>query len=158
MRHWSGQILTSLQPIRKQFWSFHLSCSPTVHHRGICSSFVPAGVQPPISTSQIQQRTHGAPQRQLRLRRKQRLPEEEEPPAAHHLLSAGPQLPNRQHPQQTRAHAEPVRRRAAGVRSQPQPRSSAAQHEHHSQLLGPQQQHQAGNRHFQPQVRWRTPT
>ncbi|TDH12759.1 hypothetical protein EPR50_G00050960 [Perca flavescens] len=98
------------------------------------------------------------PRKGNRLGCKQRLPKEEEPPAAHHLIPTGSQLPNRQHPQQARTHTEPIGRReagagSAGVRSQLQPGSSTAQHEHHSQLLGPQQQHQAGTRRSQPQMR-----
>lgn len=121
-----------------------LFCLPKVHHRRICSSFVTARVQSPISPGQVQQRTHGVAQKQLRSGRKRRLPEEEEPPVAHHLLTTGPDFADRRHPQQAGTHAEPIRRGAAGVYSQPQPGSSTAQHEHHSQLLGPQQQHQAG--------------
>lgn len=125
----------------------------TVHHGGLRSSLVPAGVQPPLSAGQVQQRSHGAPQRQLRPGRKQRLPEEEEPPAAHHLLAAGAQLPDGQRAQQAGAHTEPVGRRAAGVGAQPQPGGDAAQHEHHGRVLGTQQQHQAGAGRIQPQVR-----
>lgn len=133
----------------------------TVHHRGIRSSSVPAGVQPSLSASQDHQCTHGATQRQLWLGSKQWLLEEEEPSVTHHLLSASPQLSDGQHPQQAGAHAEPIRQRAAGAgaagaRSQPRPGRGPAQHEHHGQLLGPQQQHQAGARSFQLKMRLET--
>lgn len=125
---------------------------PKVHHRRICSSPVAVGVQPPLSPSQVQQRAHGVAQKQLWFGRQRRFPEEEEPPVAHHLLSTGPDFPDRRHPQQAGTHAEPIRRRAAGVYPQPQPGGSTTQHEHYSQLLGPQQQHQAGSGDFQPQM------
>lgn len=57
----SGVLLTFFQPIYYWFtFNEEISINSTVHHRGICSPFVPAGVQPPFSSSQVQQRTHGA--------------------------------------------------------------------------------------------------
>uniref|UniRef100_A0A3Q3QQH5 DDHD domain-containing protein n=1 Tax=Monopterus albus TaxID=43700 RepID=A0A3Q3QQH5_MONAL len=56
-------------------------------------------------------------------------------------------------PERTQSQSDSERLERERAPPQPRPGSRPAQHEHHSELLGPQQQHQAGTRNAKPEMR-----